>query len=363
MTDRQARCERVQTYASLWLDGELDAERRGAIDAHLSRCDACHEFFAELKELGFLTRSIDEEPLPDGFAARVREAAEAGAGGRSWIHDPVFGRVAAGLVILLSVAVAYRLGHEQGARDGAIESIEPINGTELTPIGYDQGLRAARSLMDDVDAIDRVPEGLRRPLLRAQLDHFELPAWARRVHADAGIGAGGVTELADFVHHVERMLEDDLASPVDLKRHVDVHRLRVPAGAASVHVRVGRDSEGRQRRRSRVLTAVASDLPTHVRATLDRVLHMNDAMVFGVDAPEMMELAIPNVFGHGNPFEIDVNGGEIPADALRKRLEAMFGGLRGSGEIVVEEESGNGVYSYRVILKSGSKEKRDGPDR
>lgn len=358
VNDLPPRCERVQDLASSWLDGQLDAERRAAIDGHLARCDLCHGFYADLRELGRLVRGIEEDALPADFAARVREAATVATRRRSWLHDPMFTRVAAAIMVVLAVAVAYRLGHDHGTRDGAIDSVRGVGASEVSPIGFDQGLRAARSLVGDVGTLDKVAPRLRRPLLRAQLEHFQLPEWARRVRSDHRID-GEVEALARFVERVERMVAEDMGPLADIQRQIERQGFNLEGLADGVSVDVGLDPRHRRAQRIQVVRHVASDLPGDVQSLLDRVLLMKDALVFGVATPETMQVVMPDVFRGGHPLEIEMGGPGRRTDALREQLEAMFGGSRGSGEIVVEEESGNGSYSYRVIIRSGSNRPRN----
>jgi mycothiol system anti-sigma-R factor len=80
MNDRKSSvndiaCPAVAELAFEYLDGEMPASRRTAIDAHVGRCQACREHME--RERSFLTslRSCMEgEKCPDVVRERIREA-------------------------------------------------------------------------------------------------------------------------------------------------------------------------------------------------------------------------------------------------------------------------------------------------
>jgi anti-sigma factor RsiW len=66
------QCERARELLSPYLDGELSAEERRAVAAHIERCRACAAEAADFQRIG---RSIAEggrEPAPKALALRVR---------------------------------------------------------------------------------------------------------------------------------------------------------------------------------------------------------------------------------------------------------------------------------------------------
>ena len=310
--------------------------------------------------------ALEEEPLPEGFAARVREAAMPAA---PWWSHPLLHRVAAGIVIVLSVAGAYHLGRDHGARNAAGSSDSQFDSVELTPVRYDQGMRAARSLLDDVGTIDRVPERLRRPLLRATMDHFELPAWARAVRRQDLLGEAG--RLAGAVEDLALMLRSEGTSLREIQEQFRGYQELVRgyryaergAGRGEAGETLSAAASGVLRRRERlaeVLTSAARDLPGSAREALGHYLRVKDAAVFGVPAPEVMQMVIPDVSDWGNVFSISVGHGEDPAPLLQQRLEAMFGVSGGARAIRVEQESRNGRSTYRVIIRSSDGAPREG---
>jgi anti-sigma factor (TIGR02949 family) len=75
MWRQQMNCKQVQRRLNAYLDGELPAEMRQTLEAHLDGCSACaHEWAAHQK----LRQLLDEPPtatVPEGFARLVRERA------------------------------------------------------------------------------------------------------------------------------------------------------------------------------------------------------------------------------------------------------------------------------------------------
>jgi len=66
------QCERARELLSPYLDGELSAEERRAVAAHIQGCRACAAEAADFQRIG---RSIAEggrEPVPKALALRVR---------------------------------------------------------------------------------------------------------------------------------------------------------------------------------------------------------------------------------------------------------------------------------------------------
>jgi anti-sigma factor RsiW len=69
------------------LDGELTAERRGEVEAHVARCRDCGAELARLREVSAAVRSLPERPLPAGFLQRLqrRRAAPAPSPGPRYL--------------------------------------------------------------------------------------------------------------------------------------------------------------------------------------------------------------------------------------------------------------------------------------
>lgn len=99
--------EELQAY----LDGELTAERRAAVEYHLHECGECKALFEDLQRVSATLRQWEVEPAP----ATIRPpAVESGTEGlKRWFHwSPVWTYAGAAAVILiagaLSIDVYYR---------------------------------------------------------------------------------------------------------------------------------------------------------------------------------------------------------------------------------------------------------------
>lgn len=66
----KANCEQVQGRLSAWLDGELAAEERELVAAHLEVCPGCQKELALLERLDLALGTL-EVPLPAKFPERV----------------------------------------------------------------------------------------------------------------------------------------------------------------------------------------------------------------------------------------------------------------------------------------------------
>ena len=71
-------CERTTELLNAYLDGELSPDQRAQVAEHLSGCAACAEALAGLEGVNRAIGTLDAATVPEGFARRVREAAESG---------------------------------------------------------------------------------------------------------------------------------------------------------------------------------------------------------------------------------------------------------------------------------------------
>ncbi len=72
-------CSQVLARLSDYLDGDLPAEERQALEAHLRGCDRCARFGGEFRAVvGALRSHLSRSgQLPGGFRERLRRALEA----------------------------------------------------------------------------------------------------------------------------------------------------------------------------------------------------------------------------------------------------------------------------------------------
>ena len=77
-------CQHYQPMMSGYLDGELGAEDRARLEAHLERCASCRPEFEQMKRLVSATASLRFESPPeevwDAFLEGVYNRAERGVG-------------------------------------------------------------------------------------------------------------------------------------------------------------------------------------------------------------------------------------------------------------------------------------------
>lgn len=98
-------CDDYTPALSAFVDGELNEEERAALLRHLSECEGCRAYLAELGAMRDAFEEMEEERAPEGFAesvmARLHEE-KRGARGRSkgWA-----GLAACAAVVLLAVSV------------------------------------------------------------------------------------------------------------------------------------------------------------------------------------------------------------------------------------------------------------------
>ena len=69
-------CERAREYASLRLDGELSELEEALLSAHLSRCDICHTFDADIRAMASALReaAFEKASAPIVIPGRRRAA-------------------------------------------------------------------------------------------------------------------------------------------------------------------------------------------------------------------------------------------------------------------------------------------------
>src|ERR1700682_5824721 len=74
------QCERARELLSPYLDGELSAEERRAVAAHIEGCRSCAAQADDFRRIGRTLAEAGREPAPKALALRVRAnlAREAG---------------------------------------------------------------------------------------------------------------------------------------------------------------------------------------------------------------------------------------------------------------------------------------------
>ena len=403
---KQDVCQQVLHHASRWADGNLGAATSDAIKTHLARCDGCRIEFAAIRELSRLVRAQAPDGLPDGFAARVRETAvQAGPArpqGRWWRHVAMR-RAAAALLVVIGLGWAYHLGREHGSATTSGPGVQPDVPVNVVSFDSPTHLRAARSVASDLGIIDRIPERLRRPLLRAQIDHFELDRWAEEVRRHER-AQPTVVELAALIRELSQTLEDPRSGGniLQLRQRALQPNLWSPIPGMMVSVDIDVSSNARKRRHRSVRSA-APDMPEGIHIALGRVLELKEHLADGNPWPFITmqhgeadvsgelrpsievalaatlgeagldELAVPwlRPLREGSPdvFRVLTSTFFTGKDPLRielgsignlqDRLEKLLRRTRGSGEIVIQETTDDEGFVFKVLFRSESRKKRE----
>src|SRR5947209_99627 len=85
------QCERARELLSPYLDGELSAEERRAVAAHVEGCRSCSAQVDDFRRIGRTLAEAGREPAPKALALRVRAnlAREAETGDRQIAASPI----------------------------------------------------------------------------------------------------------------------------------------------------------------------------------------------------------------------------------------------------------------------------------
>jgi putative zinc finger protein len=125
---------------SEYLDGELDNEERGALEAHMATCGHCFATLAELREVVARAKSLeDREPTKDlwtGIRAGLTPGRRPGV---SRDTTPVRRRFSFSVPQLLAASIALVLLSSGGAwlafKPGTV-AVTPRPGTPITPVSW-----------------------------------------------------------------------------------------------------------------------------------------------------------------------------------------------------------------------------------
>ncbi len=138
---------------SEYIDGELDNEERGALEAHLATCGACHATLAELRQVVARAKSLeDSEPATDlwpDIRARLTPGRRLGV---SRDTTPVRRRFSFTVPQLLAASIALVLLSGGGAwlafRPDAV-AVTPRPGTPITPVTWTSRTDLAVAELED----------------------------------------------------------------------------------------------------------------------------------------------------------------------------------------------------------------------
>jgi hypothetical protein len=402
MSDPNIGCTRICELASPFLDGELAASTRRSVQGHLRGCAKCVGFYRRqqrfLRAVG--AAGLDRDPAPDpGFADAVvetlalqrRETAQAlGRRGEWWRNPSAWAAAAVVVAIGLAWGVGFHMGggarpaddatrqpvadrveeparenpaREDPAREnpvreaavprepgeserpGGLRPRQPGNrlaafrteGIEPEAFG-----RAVRGLIGDLAVLERVPDRQRRPLLAAQIRHFELADRAERalsLAAERGLAGREVdqfVELAAFARRVARAVEPgaevDWSALFAEARENDLWSHAQVLGEPSVDVVL--ESPDRDRLGA-VVAEVAAGLPAADRGELIELLALRDGWVRGqldevllrrmtIDAAPSGSLALP--LRVTTAWALSESGDESTARRVVEQMEVLWHG-------------------------------------
>lgn len=395
-------CEEVRKHISDWVDARLDAQAASVVEPHLQECPTCRNEFAAMRELSRRVADVEPDELPADFAARVREAAlrpdPQFARSHRWAH-PMALRLAAAAMVILGFVLAYDLGREHG------QTTSRSNVAVAQPVASDSPthMRAARSVASDLSVIDRIPEKMRRPMLRAQFEHFELERWADEVQRQQP-SSEPVRDLAALIRGLGSVLDDEARFVAELDG------LRSRALRPSLWQEIDEedfapiempDASGRRDRRSRSVRLAAKHMSPVEVSGLDRLLEFKEHLAFGnpwpfitmgedqldlpsdlrpsievmiasslgavgldelaapwmqplqQGSPDVFELMTATIFDGRNPTRGTIR---IGGSDLEQRLRTLFDKSQGSGDIVIKESSEDGGYSFQVFIRTEKKD-------
>ncbi len=118
-------CEQFRESVDCYVDGELSAEAKTAVERHRAECVGCDTAARQIAELrASVRRAVSDIPLPGHLEARIRTATaapfprrrDAGVGGRRWWA------VAAAVLLLVAGGLALSAG--RAAPGGAADVFE-----------------------------------------------------------------------------------------------------------------------------------------------------------------------------------------------------------------------------------------------
>jgi anti-sigma factor RsiW len=165
----------MRARLSAYLDDELPAGVRAAVDAHLLACPACRGAVARLHRLTDLLTEAPVPPLPEGLAGHVLARARRPAAGRSagearWRRAALLRHVAAVFVCAAGLAAGAWLGRGAASapatatRNPAAAPADPVAAYNLDYLGGEPKESLPQVYLTLVSAADRPREPApRRP--------------------------------------------------------------------------------------------------------------------------------------------------------------------------------------------------------
>lgn len=330
MSERsQDVCRRAHELTSAFLDGRLDAARRGALQRHLQSCPACMQNLRETERLARATHNLPPHRHAPGLRQRVHAAAQQRRQDRVAALAPTAAsRRDRGLRWLLAaslLSLAWSIGYHMGSGPSQVQPA--ISGL---PAHGDLAFAAtSRRVLGDLTIAADLPARQRQPMLESQLELFDLRARAQRVLA-ATRPHTAEHELAALVLDLGHALDRGQADWGGLQE-------RVPAPQPATIVA---DPEPlREQPLQAVLARHGEDLSPRERDELEDFLQLKRRLVSGerVTAQEFHWTSSDGTtsvsgFSVASGFagvRSMIEAGEVQqADQLQRRMQEMLRALR-----------------------------------
>lgn len=116
-------CQEFAALLDLYVDGELPPAEAERVQAHLETCGVCRSYVDDIQAIRAAFPTIEDTPVPEGFADGVMAAIRAGKASRKRQSAPRWARVALPLAACLAIfaVVQVPLLQRDTAADQAVE--------------------------------------------------------------------------------------------------------------------------------------------------------------------------------------------------------------------------------------------------
>ena len=116
-------CQEFAALLDLYVDGELPPAEAERVQAHLETCGVCRSYVDDIQAIRAAFPTIEDTPVPEGFADGVMAAIRAGKAPRKRRSAPRWARVALPLAACLAIfaVVQVPLLQRDTAADQAVE--------------------------------------------------------------------------------------------------------------------------------------------------------------------------------------------------------------------------------------------------
>ena len=162
-------CQEFAALLDLYVDGELPPAEAERVQAHLETCGVCRSYVDDIQAIRAAFPTIEDTPVPEGFADGVMAAIRAGKAPRKRRSAPRWARVALPLAACLAIfaVVQAPLLQRDTAADQAVEQ-------EQTQYIADTSSEKAQSRQETEEADE--PEATQAPIEEEDLARETAPS-------------------------------------------------------------------------------------------------------------------------------------------------------------------------------------------